>query len=1170
MNRWRVLVSFAVALWLLKTMLGRPGTPPVQALGSQAAFSIDAATPTHPISLLIYGVNNTDATSAADMNVTVRLNGDGSTTWSYSIAEYGPQQYADGDAGNGIRQDSTRITTNDPNDASIAVTPATYQAGWLNHLVVTWNTAANGGVRFYGMDNEPGIWHQTHQDVHPTGASMDEVAAVTEAVSAAVRAADASAQVLAPIEWNYEGYFSSGRDLQAYPNHPDRDAHGGMDYIPWMLQHWKTDDTANNRRTLDYLAVNYYPSGGEFSDDVTRPTQLLRNRSTRSLWDPNYVDESYLADQGPPNNMVQLIPRLKGWVSAYYPGLKTGLSEYSWGAEGQINGAAAEADVLGIFGREGLDMACRWEGPAPGSPTYNAIKMYRNYDGQHSAFGDLAMPIVSGENPDICSAFAAKRASDGAITIMVVNKDLDNDTPLAVSVANTALNNAQVFQLNAGNTMSRLSDIPLNNSTIFTTAPSQSVTLFVLNHVVQVPTPTPAPTATPAATPTPVPTVTPAPTVTPVPTVTPAPTATPVPTPTPVPGATPAPTPAPTPVPTLKLSLAPTTVREDAGIQAVAGVVTLPASATAAVTITLTNSNPAKAKAPATVVVPAGATSAPFDIDTLDNDLVDGPRPVTITATAAGFAPANGVLTVTDNDVPALTLTVSSDHVIEGTGATVTLRRNTVTTSAIVVALTSSNATRLRVPATVTMGATAATTFAVTATNNTVADGPARVTITARATGFVPASAGVTVLDDEAASKLTIAGHVTTLVQNANGVAVATPVPGVAVSLLSGTVVRDVATTNAAGAYQFTRLPPGSYQVVPTRLGFTFTPVSRGVTLTTANAPAVDFSATARGQVSGRVTRRLANGSHQGLASAVVQARSAQHLISVRTDATGKFLFDNLPLASYVVLPAVSGTEFLPRLVTSALTPSVPVVRDLDFTVAGTDTVRPTVVITAPRPGTFANALQPAAAGGTAGDGGGAGLALVTVAVARFASATATAPNGFCNWTTHAFITLDDASAVEKLAQGTSAWSATPLPVLPAGFYGLRATATDAASNTIHSAFVRWTVTAPLTGQATGTDVSTSTVKLSVASAKAATDTGRLRFSARLGSEAADVAHYRVTVNGHSVIPESAAYDATTYSVSLGLPEGTLRAGDGVQIAWSGLLDQHGAAVSGSVVVTAL
>ncbi len=173
--------------------------------------------------------------------------------------------------------------------------------------------------------------------------------------------------------------------------------------------------------------------------------QLRRNRSTRSLWDPNYVDETWI------NDRVQLVPRLRNWAGTYYPGTLTGITEYNWGAEGHINGATTQADIYGIFGREGLDMAARWTTPAASTPTFKAMKMYRNYDGQKSAFGETSVRAAV-PNPDNLSAFAALRASDGALTLMVVSKVLSGTTPVNINLANFAPGRAaQVWQLTASN-----------------------------------------------------------------------------------------------------------------------------------------------------------------------------------------------------------------------------------------------------------------------------------------------------------------------------------------------------------------------------------------------------------------------------------------------------------------------------------------------------------------------------------------------------------------------------------------------------------------------------------------------------------------------------------------------------------------------------------------------
>ena len=92
-----------------------------------------------------------------------------------------------------------------------------------------------------------------------------------------------------------------------------------------------------------------------------------------------------------------LIPRLRNWADThYYSGTPIGITGYNLGAESHINGATTPADILGIFGREGLNLVIRWTTPDPATPTYKAIKMYRNYDGAKSTFGDVS---VSARDP---------------------------------------------------------------------------------------------------------------------------------------------------------------------------------------------------------------------------------------------------------------------------------------------------------------------------------------------------------------------------------------------------------------------------------------------------------------------------------------------------------------------------------------------------------------------------------------------------------------------------------------------------------------------------------------------------------------------------------------------------------------------------------------------------
>ncbi len=350
----------------------------------------------------------------------------------------------------------------------------------MEHLVDAWGSSSSGGVRYYCLDNEPSIWFSTHRDVHPAGPTMEEIRDRWIDYAARIKEADPGAIVLGPEEWGYLGYIWSGADQQYAAAHnfqmpfPDRASHQNMDYVPWVLDQLHRHDEAAGVRSIDVLSVHYYPQGGEFGDDVSPSMQMRRNRSTRSLWDPTYVDESYI------NDVVRLVPRLQEWSDTYYPGLLTGVTEYNWGAEGHINGATAQADVLGIFGREGLDLATRWTTPDTATPTYKAIKLFRNYDGIGGAFGDTSVRATA-PNPDQLSAFASVRSADGALTVVVVDKSLSGSASVRLDLANfDASDAAQVWQLTSANEIRRQPDLVVSGASLSATLPKQSITIFVV------------------------------------------------------------------------------------------------------------------------------------------------------------------------------------------------------------------------------------------------------------------------------------------------------------------------------------------------------------------------------------------------------------------------------------------------------------------------------------------------------------------------------------------------------------------------------------------------------------------------------------------------------------------------------------------------------------------
>ncbi len=188
-------------------------------------------------------------------------------------------------------------------------------------------------------------------------------------------------------------------------------------------------------------------------------------------------------------------------------------------------------------------------------------------------------------------------------------------------------------------------------------------------------------------------------------------------------------------------------------------VVEVPLAPAADLVVTMNSSRAAQLLGPAPVTIPAGATSAPFNVLGVEDNLVEGDKVYTLTANAPGHNPANSSVTVTDNDVPVLSLAIAPSSFTESAGAqaaTGTVTRDRVSDRAQVVRL-ETDVAGLNLPAQVSIPAGEATVgFTLGVTGNAVVDGNRTIRVRGGAlesggadvlalTAFVP----ITVTDDD-------------------------------------------------------------------------------------------------------------------------------------------------------------------------------------------------------------------------------------------------------------------------------------------------------------------------------------------------------------------------------------------------------------------------------------
>jgi hypothetical protein len=313
----------------------------------------------------------------------------------------------------------------------VATSPV-YQDEFVHFLKGAYGT---GSPVFFSLDNEPNYWGGTHPELWPsTGTlpcqtytvSYDDIVSRDVPFASAIKAAWPQAKVFGPVV---------AQDGLIYA-HSYSDPHWPTEFLDYYLQQMASASVAAGRTLLDVLDVHYYAQ--DYGNSPPGPAQCVQ--SPRLFWDPDYTSlsaaETSALDFGwtGPNDYFtgpnwyprRLIPRLLSKIAKAYPSGTApdlSISEYNNGCESDISGGLAQADMLGIFGREGVWAAAAWPLQAlTDNYLLAAFDLYRNYDGNGAVVGDTGVYATTSDAVDT-SVYAFAHSDDAsALDLVVVNK----------------------------------------------------------------------------------------------------------------------------------------------------------------------------------------------------------------------------------------------------------------------------------------------------------------------------------------------------------------------------------------------------------------------------------------------------------------------------------------------------------------------------------------------------------------------------------------------------------------------------------------------------------------------------------------------------------------------------------------------------------------------------
>lgn len=344
---------------------------------------------------------------------------------------------------------------------------------------------------FVSLDNEPELWNSTHLEVQGrTRITSDAYIAKTVTLTKAVKDQFPDVVIFGPVHYGFQGFFNwqGEAGINATPN--------GMDWFTdKYLQAISTASTTYGRPLVDVYDLHWYPevydASGTRIISMTGTTltdgqvqQIVQ--APRDLWDPTWHDPNnsnpfiYNELGADPTKGVQIIPRLQAKLDAEFPLMKgIAITEYEGGGFNHIAGTIAQADMLGVFGDQGLFAASFW--PPNGTFDYAmaGFRAFRGFDGATANFGDTSVQAISSD----ISKVAVYTSTDSTTPRRVVFVAINRTKSSLVTVINgiTLAGTASIYQITATSAQGQTPVHPVLVGTQAASGTSLKITLPALS-----------------------------------------------------------------------------------------------------------------------------------------------------------------------------------------------------------------------------------------------------------------------------------------------------------------------------------------------------------------------------------------------------------------------------------------------------------------------------------------------------------------------------------------------------------------------------------------------------------------------------------------------------------------------------------------------------------------
>lgn len=275
--------------------------------------------------------------------------------------------------------------------------------------------------RYWNMDNEPEIWHSTHDDVGAPQVPAEAFMQRYFAYAVQARARFPEIKLLGPVpanEWQWYNYaepiVADGRRFC---------------WLEYFIKRIGEEQARTGVRLLDVLDLHYYPG-------VTNPADIVQLH--RIFFEETYVNPEangvHAVDGGWDTtiNREYVFARCQRWLDQYLGrnhGVTFGVTETGTATEDVPTNSIWYASLLGEFMKRGVEVLTPWNW-RPGM--WEVLHLFSRYN--HGIY-------LSAESDDetSVSAYPTLDPVSGGVTVVLVNRSLASPKTVTTAIGGVAV-----------------------------------------------------------------------------------------------------------------------------------------------------------------------------------------------------------------------------------------------------------------------------------------------------------------------------------------------------------------------------------------------------------------------------------------------------------------------------------------------------------------------------------------------------------------------------------------------------------------------------------------------------------------------------------------------------------------------------------------------------------